>query len=171
MIRESDFTSKTIEALAKRASYICSNPDCRCLTLAPSGEDMTKSIYIGKGAHITAASEGGARYDGTLSVDQRKDISNGIFLCSNCADMVDKNNGIDFSVDTLNKWKSSHEKWVRENLNKSVENNLVVIDGQHHAKGMGEITGLHIKQRSAIIKPGTIVTADGVGNVTGTKIE
>ena len=56
-----DFSPKMIEALAKRASYICSNPDCRCLTLCPSTEDDEKYIYIGKAAHITAASEGGPR--------------------------------------------------------------------------------------------------------------
>ena len=46
---------------------------------------------------------------------------------------------------------------------------MVIVDGEHHAKGIGNIIGLEIK-KSAIIQPGTIVTAEGIGNITGTKI-
>ena len=34
--------------------------------------------------------------------------------------MIDKNNGIDYPAETLKKWKSEHESWIRENLNKKV---------------------------------------------------
>jgi len=115
-----DFDKPIVDALAKRAAYICSNPDCMTLTIAPSSEDVLKFIYIGKAAHIAAAAEGGARFDSTMSSDERKSISNGIFLCSNCADMIDKNKGIDFPVELLQKWKSTHESWVSNNLNKKV---------------------------------------------------
>ncbi|MCP4491521.1 MAG: hypothetical protein GY820_30045 [Gammaproteobacteria bacterium] len=80
-----------------------------------------KFIYIGKAAHITAASEGGPRIESSMSSDERKSIDNGIFLCSNCADMIEKNNGIDFSVELLHKWKSTHEDWVSNNLNKRIQ--------------------------------------------------
>lgn len=53
-----------------------------------------------------------------MSPEHRKSASNGIFLCSNCADMIDKNNGLDFPVDRLQDWKNDHEKWVAANLNK-----------------------------------------------------
>jgi hypothetical protein len=33
-----------------------------------------------------------------MSSDERKSTSNGVFLCSNCAEMIDKNNGLDFPV-------------------------------------------------------------------------
>ena len=33
--------------------------------------------------------------------------------------MIDKNNGKDFPKELLIDWKSNHEKWVREQLNKS----------------------------------------------------
>lgn len=115
-----DFDKSVIEALAKRSSYICSNPHCRNHTLAPSKEDPNKAIYIGKAAHITAASEGGPRFNPDISSDERKSIENGIFLCSNCADMIDKNNGADFPAEVLEKWKTDHEFWVSENLNKKV---------------------------------------------------
>lgn len=63
MTQRDDFDRKTIEAIGKRASFICSNPDCKSLTLCPSAEDEDKFIYIDKAAHITAAAEGGPKYD------------------------------------------------------------------------------------------------------------
>ncbi|MCX5867699.1 MAG: hypothetical protein NT009_09550 [Proteobacteria bacterium] len=164
-----EFSKQIKECLSKRASYICSNPDCRCLTVAPSEGDPEKYIFTGKASHLTAASKGGPRYDPSLSPEQRSSIENGIYLCSNCADMIDKNNGLDFPIEKLKTWKNNHEKWVRENLNKSFSPPITTIDGSHGAKGKGEITGLDI-QEPAFIKPGTTVTAEGVGKVTGTRI-
>lgn len=115
-----DFDLSVVDALGKRAAYICSNSACKTLTIAPSSENDTKFIYIGNAAHIAAASEGGPRYDPNMSSEERKSINNGIFLCGNCADMIDKNKGMDFSVALLKKWKSNHESWVSKNLNKKV---------------------------------------------------
>ncbi|TMU57118.1 hypothetical protein [Flagellimonas algicola] len=115
-----DFTGATIEILKKRAAFICSNPNCRAMTISPSEEDENKFIYIGKAAHITAASEGGPRYDSDLTSEERSSINNGIFLCSSCADMIDKNNGIDFETSLINDWKTQHEEWIRDNLNKKI---------------------------------------------------
>lgn len=169
MKKRDNFDSKTKEILAKRASFICSNPECRCLTLAPSVADGNKFIYNGIAAHITAASVGGPRYDENMTPEKRCDISNGIFLCPNCSIVIDKNNGVDFSEKQLSDWKTEHENWIRENLNKSIENPAVVVGGEHYAKGVGNVTGLEIK-KSAIIQPGTIARAEGIGNITGTKI-
>lgn len=123
-----DFDSKTIDALAKRASYICSNPDCRALTICPSDVNIEKYLYVGKAAHITSAAINGPRYDATLTPEQRRSIENGIFLCATCADMIDKNNGADFSVDQLKQWKSQHESWVRGSLNRSMNSLLLSPD-------------------------------------------
>ncbi len=57
-----NFTKKTIEILAKRVGYICSNPNCKKHTIGPHKEAY-KSTSIGIAAHITAASEGGPRYE------------------------------------------------------------------------------------------------------------
>ncbi len=115
-----DFDIDVINALKMRAAFICSNPDCKRLTVAPSSEDELKFIYIGIAAHICAASEKGPRYDPNMTPDERKSIVNGVFLCSGCSVMIDKNQGIDFSVDLLRQWKMRHESWVRNNLNKKV---------------------------------------------------
>ena len=164
-----DFNPKTTEILAKRASYICSNPDCRCLTLCPSEKDIEKYIYIGKGAHITAAARNGPRYDSSLTREQRFSIENGIFLCSNCSDMIDKNGGLDFSVEVLKKWKNDHESWVKENLNRSPQSLISVVNGEHYAKGKGNITGIYA-QEPVFFKPGTKSIAEGEGNITAVRI-
>jgi hypothetical protein len=122
--RRDEFSLAVTTALARRASYICSNPDCRALTLCPSDEDPLKSIYVGRAAHITAASPGGPRYDPSVTQNERGEISNAIFLCAVCADMIDKNNGLDFTADLLRQWKANHEVFVRTNLNKSVHSLL-----------------------------------------------
>ncbi|MBW8010476.1 MAG: hypothetical protein FVQ83_04425 [Chloroflexi bacterium] len=116
-----DFRKPDIDALAKRAAYICSNPDCRKLTIAPSGKTDSEFIFIGNAAHITAAATGGPRFDAGLTSEQRSSIGNGIFLCRNCATMIDKNGGSDYPVDLLLKWKKDHDSWVSVNLNKRAD--------------------------------------------------
>ncbi len=165
-----DFSPKTIEALGKRASYICSNPQCRCLTLCPSNEDPEKYIYIGKAAHITAAARGGARYDPSITSAERESIENGIFLCSNCADMIDKNKGLDYSADCLRRWKEKHEGWVKRNLNKSQYSLITTVEGEFVARGKGRVTAIRAR-KPTIFKPGTKGTAEGEGEITGLHID
>ncbi|WP_281756185.1 hypothetical protein [Neptunitalea chrysea] len=74
-----------------------------------------KASILGIAAHITAASVGGPRYDANLSVGQRKDIDNGIWLCANCATLIDKDPNT-FSVALLNKWKKDAEDEMNNQL-------------------------------------------------------
>ena len=103
-----DFTRATVERLAKRAGYRCSNPHCRAPTIgAAQGDDGV--VNVGQAAHITAAAAGGPRYDATLSSEQRRDQSNGIWLCQNHAKLVDNDVGR-FTVAKLREWKREAEK-------------------------------------------------------------
>ncbi len=115
-----DFDAKVINTSKTQAAYICSNPTCRKLTVAPSETNENKIQYMGKVAHITAAAPGGPRYDKGISDTDRKNIGNAIFLCSNCADLIDKNNGVDYPKAMLYEWKRAHREWVLANLNKSL---------------------------------------------------
>ena len=69
----------------------------------------------------------------------------------------------------LKEWRAQHEDWVRNNLNKSVHSLISTIDGEHHARGRGEVTGLDARG-PVFIRPGTKVTAEGQGNITATRI-
>jgi len=106
-----NFTKPTIDILAKRVGFICSNPECKKHTVGPNKiED--KATLIGIAAHITAASPGGPRYDENLTIEQRKHIRNGIWLCSNCATLIDKDENA-FTITLLQEWKYNAEIEMR----------------------------------------------------------
>lgn len=66
---------------------------------------------VGVGAHITAASKKGPRYDGDLSPRERSDADNGIWMCQTHAKLVD-DNASKHTVAELRRWKAQHEDWV-----------------------------------------------------------
>lgn len=57
-----NFSRGTIADVAKAVGYRCSNPDCQRLTIGSNAEH-DGVVNVGVGAHITAASSGGPRYD------------------------------------------------------------------------------------------------------------
>ncbi|MEQ8577683.1 MAG: hypothetical protein RIC57_02980 [Balneola sp.] len=114
-----DFTAKTKEILAKRVGFICSNPDCNMLTIGPNS-DSNKNTSIGVAAHITAASEDGPRYNSKLSKEERKDISNGIWLCHSCSVLIDRDVKL-HTAEKLRDWKASAERMASKRLNKQLQ--------------------------------------------------
>ena len=70
-------------------------------------------------AHITAASEGGPRYDPALSQEARIAIENGIWLCHNCAKLAD-NDPARFTVAVLYIWKTQAESDALSRVGKAV---------------------------------------------------
>ncbi len=123
-----DFTAKTKEILGKRVGLFCSNPDCRRPTTGPH-TNPEKSIIIGVAAHITAASPGGPRYDGSLSAKERAHISNGIWLCEICAALIDKD-PLKYPLDDIYAWKDNAEAHQEELLKK----NIVVMEIEKRPK-------------------------------------
>ena len=109
-----DFTEPTKETLARRVNYLCSNPDCPLGTVGPH-TDAAKSVNKGVAAHITAAAPGGKRYDGSLTADERSSPANGIWLCQNCAKLIDSDEDR-FTVALLREWKAKAEAAVRQSL-------------------------------------------------------
>jgi hypothetical protein len=102
-----DFSLSTKELMAKRVAYRCSNPTCRHVTSGPQ-KDPDKAMNIGVAAHITAASEGGPRFNPALTPDERQATENGIWLCQSCAKLVD-NDPLRYAVDVLQLWKKLAE--------------------------------------------------------------
>lgn len=116
---QSEFSKSVKANAAKRASYICSNPACRCLTISLHDEDIPKVVFKGKAIHICAPSHLGARYDAAMTSNQRKAIENAIFLCNKCTELVNRNKGADFPAAVLRDWKEQHKRWIRQNLNQA----------------------------------------------------
>lgn len=115
-----DFSKKVRDTIIKRAAYICSNPSCRKMTIAPSNVDENATQFIGVCAHISAAQVNGPRYRKELTTEMRRNVKNGLFLCAGCAMLIDKNNGMDYPEEMLLVWKQEHESWIQDNLNKSI---------------------------------------------------
>jgi hypothetical protein len=103
-----DFTQKTKEKLAHRAGYRCSKLDCGILTRGAASDDEG-IINTGVAAHITAAASGGPRYNPSLTSDERKAFSNGIWLCQNHGKLVDSDES-HFTVEELLSWKRLSEQ-------------------------------------------------------------
>jgi hypothetical protein len=111
-----NFPAGIVVKVAERAAYICSNPSCHRVTIGPDQSASHLSIKTGEAAHICAASPGGPRYDMSQSEAERKGISNAIWLCGSCADLIDKNGGRGYPTEHLRKWKRDHESLMKECL-------------------------------------------------------
>lgn len=103
-----DFSSQTKNTLGSRVGWRCSNPDCNQLTSGPC-INSKQSVNIGVAAHISAAASGGPRYDGSINSDQRSSLENGIWLCQNCAKLID-NDPMRYTTELLTEWKYIAEK-------------------------------------------------------------
>jgi hypothetical protein len=110
-IESPDFVQKIKQTLANRAGQTCSNPNCRKPTSGPHTEE-DRAINLGEAAHIKAAHKG-PRYDLKMTNKQRRHISNGIWLCIECARRIDIDEA-KYTVDLLVNWKKIHEKWIAE---------------------------------------------------------
>jgi hypothetical protein len=146
-----DFSKSTKDTLARRVNYCCSNPKCRKPTSGPH-TNANKTMNIGVAAHLTAASEGAARYDTSLSNKQRRSIENGIWLCQSCAKLID-NDSKYYTLEKLQGWKNMVESITKQNL----ENNEIPnsINNSPFHTPIPEIYGLpYSKARQLLIQSG-----------------
>ena len=108
-----DFLKQTITEIAKGVGYRCSNPDCVRPTVGANAE-KTGAITIGVAAHICAASPGGPRYNAAQTRNERRSKQNGIWLCQNCARLIDTDHQ-NFTVELLMTWKwTAQDRAFRE---------------------------------------------------------
>lgn len=114
-----DFSKKTIETLAKRAAYHCSNPDCRVITVGPNS-DPNKSIVIGEAAHIQGARTTSKRFNIDMTNFSRGEITNGIWLCRNCHKLIDSDENL-YTSNILFSWREQHEKYVLSDLGNNTQ--------------------------------------------------
>jgi hypothetical protein len=105
-----DFPQSVKTPLGQRAGYLCSNPDCRRPTAGPHS-DPKKALITGEAAHICAAAIGGPRYDANQTPEQRKAITNAIWLCGDCNKKVDTDWKL-WPAEKLHAMKEQHEKWI-----------------------------------------------------------
>jgi RNA polymerase subunit RPABC4/transcription elongation factor Spt4 len=109
-----EFSRDVVRALQERAGNQCSSPSCQCLTSGPN-HAKEKASRIGVAAHITAAAPGGPRYDTRLSSEERSSITNGIWLCQNCARLIDVD-PVTYSTALLLNWRQAAEDYARREI-------------------------------------------------------
>jgi hypothetical protein len=114
---EDRFTKAVIQTLAKRAANRCSNPDCDATTSGPT-KKPDGSVNVGEAAHIFGAKLGSARYQADMSSVARSDITNAIWLCSNCHKLVDDDEG-KFPAGLLFEWQRAHERKISNIIGKA----------------------------------------------------
>lgn len=113
------FNKKTIDVLAKRAAFKCSNPDCRISTVGPN-VDPQKTTIIGEAAHIFGARLGAKRYNHQMTDTTRAEITNSIWLCRNCHKLIDTDEQ-KYSSDLLFAWREQHEKYIQSRLGNATD--------------------------------------------------
>lgn len=114
-----DFNKTTIDTLAKRAGYKCSNPDCRVNTIGPNS-DPEKSTKIGEAAHIYGARVGSKRFNIKMNDSSRAEITNSIWLCRNCHKLIDTDE-IKYSANILFAWREQHEEFISSTLGNNTD--------------------------------------------------
>ena len=112
-----DFSARTKRIMALRVAWRCSNPACRVQTTGPNAQS-DEAVSIGIAAHITAASTGGPRYEAAMSEQERRSLRNGIWLCSICAGLIDKDR-TRFSPELLRLWREDAEYRAELELGRS----------------------------------------------------
>jgi len=103
-----DFSAKVKAKLSERVGGRCSNPTCPKLRTTGPQLNPEGSINIGVAAHITAAAPGGARYNPSLTAEQRTSAENGIWLCGSCSLLIDRDVEA-YPEPKLRKWKADAE--------------------------------------------------------------
>jgi hypothetical protein len=106
------FNKTTTRILRERVGNRCSK--CKRITSGPN-MNPNKSTILGEAAHITAASSKGPRRDHSITSVQRKHILNGIWLCPNCATLIDKNPDR-YSIEYLKNLKKEAEDVIAKEL-------------------------------------------------------
>jgi hypothetical protein len=111
MNNRDDFSAKVKRAVAARAGWHCSFAGCAKLTVGPSDEAPDASTKIGEATHICAAASGpgGRRYDPSMTPEERAGINNAMWLCSDHAKLIDRDE-VTYTAEGLRAMKREHEE-------------------------------------------------------------
>lgn len=104
MSKARNYKSKDIKKLFALSGNKCNEPTCENSMISSDGENV-----LGEICHISAASEGGARYDPKMTDDQRRSYDNLILLCPEHHTMIDdKDTSHKYPSTLLIQWKEDH---------------------------------------------------------------
>lgn len=110
MPRIDDFSQDTKRRVIMRAGGRCSYPGCDVLCWIP-GTEPSKVFTIGEVAHIHAASANGPRFLESQTSEERKKITNAIFLCQKHHHLIDQDEN-KYPSTLLTEFKQKHEEQI-----------------------------------------------------------
>jgi hypothetical protein len=109
-----DYTRRTIMALAHLSGGLCYWPGCPEPVLREVGGDFHLIVEI---AHIRGAYAGSARFESSMTDDQRRYLPNLLLLCNPHHDIVDAQDKEKlYTPDLLHRWKDQRESDPRQAL-------------------------------------------------------
>lgn len=126
-LQRENFTDAVRKTVARKAMYVCSNPDCLRVTGYVTSKGKPRAIA--QAAHIASAVNGGPRGKDMVrtpdgSVVARGDEANAVWLCMPCHSMIDQDEEA-FPAQTLVTWKRDHEKRVSGLVDLDLEQSLL----------------------------------------------
>jgi len=128
-LKRDNFLASTVHRLRDMAGNVCSFPGCHVHT---HGSKALRDgpFSVGVACHIKAAAPGGPRYDLSQTQAERKDVSNGIWMCQTHSKLVDADDS-PYPVETLHEWKHLAEVRANEMVNKRAFTESELKDAAH----------------------------------------
>lgn len=131
-------------ALALRSGNRCAMPSCRRLLSAEPRDD--ESVMLGVAAHIAGERGGGtrgrpsARFDPTMSPEQRNSLANLLYVCQNCHAKIDTqpHGEREYPVERLLEIKSEHEKTVAAAMDEALAT-VTFVELAEATRWVGEV--------------------------------
>lgn len=122
-----NFTDTVRKNVARKAMYVCSNPDC--LRVTGFATTRGKPRAIAQAAHIVSAVDDGPRGGDVVrtsdgSAVARGDEANAVWLCMPCHYRIDADEEA-FPTEVLVVWKRDHEKRISELVGLDLEQSLL----------------------------------------------
>jgi hypothetical protein len=118
----------TMKRLFGMSGNRCAIPDCKSPLIIGD-------VVVGEICHIRARRKGGARFDATLTQEQKDAFENLILLCSTCHKLIDSSPD-EYSSQWLRSMKISHEQRAPQPLDLSMADvrHALAILAKHTAK-------------------------------------
>lgn len=115
-------TPATIKRLFMLSGNECSMPTCDKRLIAEDGKTV-----ISKVCHIEAASEGGPRFNPSMTDDERRGFDNLTLMCDEHHSIIDaEGSEIEYPAELLKEWKKTHESKMMQK--KLAENPSLLVD-------------------------------------------
>lgn len=113
--------NKDQKILYAKSGNRCAMPGCQQLLVVEKTAKDNNASQVGEMAHIKGEKFGAARYDETMSAEERNGHENLILVCPTCHKIIDDQPGT-YTVNELLKIKKEHEKRIEDSIKKAILN-------------------------------------------------